>query len=102
AIEPLTRANGIYDRFPGAGTAAAETQLALARALWDGGGDRQRARRLAESAPDICVKLELPERAALAERWLASHTVGERKEAQGRCAVTSSPDTWPRSPCTSG
>src|SRR6185436_13352747 len=79
AIEPLTRANGIYDRFPGAGTAAAETQLALARALWDGGGDRQRARRLAESARDICVKLELPERAALAERWLASHTVGERK-----------------------
>jgi tetratricopeptide (TPR) repeat protein len=79
AIEPLTRANGIYDRYPGAGTTAAETQLALARALWDGGGDRQRARRLAESARDTCVKLERSDRAAAATKWLAGHALTERR-----------------------
>ena len=79
AIDPLSRAIDIYDRFPGSGSAAAETELALARALWDGGGDRGRARRLAEAARDTCVKLERTDRAASATKWLAAHTIAARK-----------------------
>ncbi len=53
---------------------AATAELALARALWETGGDKQRARRLAEQARDHFSTLvhREPERLA-AVRWIADH-----------------------------
>jgi hypothetical protein len=50
-------------------------QFLLARALWDSGGDRRRARTLAGQARDGYAGLEAGEPAVLAdlERWLAAH-----------------------------
>jgi len=54
----------------------AESQFGLARALWDAGRDRRRARQLAESARDTYAKLGQEKKAAIANTWLASHKLG--------------------------
>ena len=43
--------------------------FALARALWDSGGDRVRARRLAARAAELAVPADRP----AIETWLAAH-----------------------------
>jgi tetratricopeptide (TPR) repeat protein len=56
-----------------AGTIA-ETRLALGRALWDGGGDQARARRLVEQARAVYDSQRSSARPALEARaWLADH-----------------------------
>lgn len=52
AIAPLERALVLRQRQPGEPFLVAETRFALARALVAGGGDRDRARKLARSARD--------------------------------------------------
>jgi eukaryotic-like serine/threonine-protein kinase len=56
----------------------ADTQLLLARALWDGGGDRARAEVLAREAHASSRALENQHGAQRAERWLAEHGAARR------------------------
>jgi len=78
AVAPLERANEIYDRFEGAGTTGADTRFAFARALWDGGGERRRAVRLAESAREAYAKLDQQKRVTTIAEWLAAHRLAAR------------------------
>jgi tRNA A-37 threonylcarbamoyl transferase component Bud32/tetratricopeptide (TPR) repeat protein len=79
AIAPLERALSLETSQGIQPADRAETELALARALWDGGSDRVRARRLAEAA-----RADWADRAArfgsyyaaqqqLADEWLRLH-----------------------------
>jgi tetratricopeptide (TPR) repeat protein len=52
---------------------AAETRFALARALWDTGGDRARARGLAVAARDAYAHASDAEHARGVDTWLATH-----------------------------
>ena len=57
----------------------AETRFALARALWDAGGDRDRARRLAEASRDVYDRAKSNARPALEVRtWLVTHRAADR------------------------
>jgi tetratricopeptide (TPR) repeat protein len=51
----------------------AETRFATARALWDAGGDKKRARTLAEAARDAYARAGSRSLGDV-ERWLAAHT----------------------------
>ncbi len=75
AIAPLTRALAMRRRLGTAPREVAETSLALARALWDGGGDRAQAVALAERAREVFGVNPARDREALAEAdaWLAKH-----------------------------
>jgi tetratricopeptide (TPR) repeat protein len=53
ALPPLERALTIAERGPSQPDELASTRFSLARALWDGGGDRRRARVLAEQAREV-------------------------------------------------
>jgi eukaryotic-like serine/threonine-protein kinase len=75
ALPLLDRASALLEKGSSPESARAETHFALARALWDGGEDRARARQLAARAregararPKVYAKL-------LAEigAWLAAH-----------------------------
>jgi eukaryotic-like serine/threonine-protein kinase len=77
AIPPLERAVKIYDRQPP--TLARWSSVArfeLAQALWDSGGDRERARALARQAYESYRKFGEKGRTNLAdvETWLARHS----------------------------
>jgi eukaryotic-like serine/threonine-protein kinase len=65
AIAPLERALALPRGHFGIDDDRAETRLALARALWDGGGDRIRARKLGQEAATAKV--------AGAQAWLDAH-----------------------------
>jgi tetratricopeptide (TPR) repeat protein len=52
ALAPLRRALELREANPGDPADLAESQFALARALWDTGGDRQRAIELAKNSRD--------------------------------------------------
>jgi tetratricopeptide (TPR) repeat protein len=54
----------------------AESQFGLARALWDAGGDRRRARQLAQSARDAYAKVEQSAPVERVANWLTSHQLG--------------------------
>ena len=54
----------------------AETSFALAKALWLAGGDRARARTLADQARSSYAKLARPARLAEVVSWLGSHRRG--------------------------
>jgi serine/threonine-protein kinase len=54
----------------------AVTQFALARALWESGGDRHRARALAGVAADTFASHGRPNREKAARDWLGSHSAG--------------------------
>jgi len=75
AIAPLERAIALGGATDPA--ELAELRLALARALWDGDGDRARARNLAQLARvELAAAGPSPARAPIAgalERWLAEH-----------------------------
>ena len=59
AIVPLERAFKIREAQETDPSRRAETRFALARALWESGRDRRRARSLAEQARDSYAKAEL-------------------------------------------
>jgi tRNA A-37 threonylcarbamoyl transferase component Bud32/tetratricopeptide (TPR) repeat protein len=75
AVPPLERARRIYEGYPGMTGMAANTQFALARALWESGhkSDRRRARHLAEIAHETYASHRLAEKARTCARWLAAH-----------------------------
>ena len=56
-----------------AGKVSDETRFALARALWESGRDRLRARSLAEQAHDSYAKAELKTNVAEVDSWLHLH-----------------------------
>jgi serine/threonine-protein kinase len=79
AVPPLERAHRIRSAHESDPRLFAETEFALARALWDSGGDRPRAVHLAETAEKLYGDKSRPaapaveraaERAAEIDRWL--------------------------------
>ncbi|HEU0034800.1 MAG TPA: tetratricopeptide repeat protein [Kofleriaceae bacterium] len=76
AIAPLERALALYEEAKITPNFLANVQWPLARALWDAGRDRKRARDLAEAARKTSAASSMPihqERAKTIERWLADH-----------------------------
>jgi tetratricopeptide (TPR) repeat protein len=74
AVAPLERALRIREAHEPDPPTVAETRLALARALWDSGRDRARARRLAEQAREAYDRAKSTARPAQETRaWLAAH-----------------------------
>ena len=74
ALPPLERALRIREAHEADAMMVAETRLALARALWDAGHDRARARRLAEQARDVYDREKSTTRPAQETRaWVAAH-----------------------------
>jgi tetratricopeptide (TPR) repeat protein len=78
AIEPLESSVALQGSL---GRPGWETDAALARALWDGGGDRRRAVALAQQAHDLLTPLSVrygaqyKEEAAVVDGWLGAHTL---------------------------
>lgn len=74
---PLLEAALVAQTTPATAADRADTELALARALWATGGDRARARALAERARDYFAAHPLGARRARdlaeADRWLREH-----------------------------
>jgi len=68
SIELLERALRIRERAGVAGSAIAESRFALARALWDSGGDRVRAVALARNAREVARS------PGEIDRWLAARS----------------------------
>ena len=73
AIVPLERAFKIREAYETDPSRRAETRFALARALWESGRDRLRARALAEQAHDSYAKAELKTNVAEVDSWLHLH-----------------------------
>jgi tetratricopeptide (TPR) repeat protein len=74
AVAPLERANRVREAGEPDKLLVAETWFALARALWDGGGDRGRARDLAARARQAYAQLGThPKLLTAVEQWLATH-----------------------------
>jgi tetratricopeptide (TPR) repeat protein len=81
AVVPLERALALREKNDPQADHLGETRFALARALWDAGGNRNSALRLAVRARDDYRTLSFPStNAKLAEiaTWLASHPVPKR------------------------
>jgi eukaryotic-like serine/threonine-protein kinase len=70
ALIPLERAVKIREGQNVDPADEAETSFALARALWDSGRDRFRARQFAESARGIYVKSKMERERAAVETWI--------------------------------
>jgi tetratricopeptide (TPR) repeat protein len=77
ALAPLERAIALRESQPSDDADLGETRFTLARALWESGGDRARARRLAEGALETYTHAGAPSAKARAEveAWLRSHPV---------------------------
>jgi serine/threonine-protein kinase len=73
AIVPLERAFKIREMHEIDPSTRAETRFALARALWEAGRDRQRARILAEDARTGYVKAAALAKVTEVEGWLREH-----------------------------
>jgi serine/threonine protein kinase len=73
AIVPLERAFKIREERETDPARRAETRFALARALWEAGRDRGRARGLAEAARDSYAKAVLKPKLVEVEGWLRVH-----------------------------
>jgi eukaryotic-like serine/threonine-protein kinase len=76
AIVPLERAFKIREEHENDLARRAETRFALARALWEAGRDRARARGLAEQARDGYAKAVVKPKLAEVQSWLRSHPAG--------------------------
>jgi tetratricopeptide (TPR) repeat protein/predicted Ser/Thr protein kinase len=77
AVGPLERALVIRDRIETFPLPRGETRFALARALWDSGGDRARARALAKSArAEYESATSAAKTVAEIDAWLAAHGRG--------------------------
>jgi tetratricopeptide (TPR) repeat protein len=79
AIPFLERALRIRERADVDPAARAQTRFALARALWDGGGDRRRALALANTARDDYTSLHVSREFEQVDAWLAAHAM-KRKQ----------------------
>lgn len=76
ALPPLERALALRQAHEPDAATVAETRFALARALWDDGRDRPRARRLAEDAHDVYQgQPTLADKDREVTGWLAEHPV---------------------------
>ncbi len=73
AVVPLERAFKIREAHETDPSRRAETGFALARALWESGRDRLRARSLAQQAHDSYAKAELKANVAEVDGWLRLH-----------------------------
>ena len=76
AVPPLERALALAEHGDGDPETAASVRSALARALWDGAGNKARARQLAEQALEELAKGTTPllrKEADAARKWLAAH-----------------------------
>lgn len=73
ARAPLEQALAILDAAKIAGPASASARFALARALWETGGDRARAQKLVQRALADLGPGAAPERRAELDAWLAAH-----------------------------
>jgi len=71
AIAPLEQALVLREREPGREQAVAECRFFLAEALWDGGGDRQRAVRLARQAREGFVHTGKLQNVKNVDDWLS-------------------------------
>lgn len=69
AVVVLERAMKLRDTTNADPVGDAEVQFALARALWDSGGDKQRARELATAARPAVAERDRP----TVEKWLVAH-----------------------------
>jgi serine/threonine-protein kinase len=73
AVPLLERALRIRKEKEPDATYVATTEFALARALWESGGDRPRARALARSAREVYLTRRRPEKVGEVDVWLAAH-----------------------------
>ncbi len=73
AIVPLERAFKIREAHETDPSRRAETRFALARALWEAGRDRARARLLAQQARDSYAQAVAKPKLAEVESWLRGH-----------------------------
>jgi tetratricopeptide (TPR) repeat protein/predicted Ser/Thr protein kinase len=72
ALEPLEQALSLREKQKGQESASPEEcQFYLAQALWDGGGDRQRAFRLARQAREGFAHAEKPQSVKKVDDWLS-------------------------------
>jgi len=72
ALEPLEQALSLREKQKGQESASPEEcQFYLAQALWDGGGDRQRAVRLARQAKEGFAHAGKPQSVKRVEDWLS-------------------------------
>jgi len=78
AIAPLTSAIALFERRPRDARYLGAARNELARALWDSGGDRVRARGLAESAAAIFREEQDARLLREVETWLAAHPLPSR------------------------
>jgi serine/threonine protein kinase len=76
AIVPLERAFKIREAQETDPSRRAETRFALARALWESGRDRGRARLLAEEAREVYAKAVVKSKLAEVDSWLHGHGSG--------------------------
>ncbi|HEX3901501.1 MAG TPA: serine/threonine-protein kinase [Polyangia bacterium] len=74
AVVPLERAFKIREAQETDPSRRAETRFALARALWESGRDRGRARALALEARESYAKAEVKTKLAEVETWLQGHS----------------------------
>jgi serine/threonine protein kinase/tetratricopeptide (TPR) repeat protein len=79
AIAPLERALRIRDAQENDPTFVAETRFALAKALWDSGGDRARAVSLARTAKDKYAAEQASSELGEVDAWLASHPTQRKR-----------------------
>lgn len=78
AIEPLKKALTYEDTEP---EALAQSEFALAKALWDSGKDPEQARDVARQARERYVKLKKDPQVTEISTWLGTHTVAPPKPA---------------------
>jgi len=71
ASAPLEQALSLRKKQKGKESSLAECQFYLAQALWDGGGDRQRAVRLARQAREGFAKGQKPQNVKNVDNWLS-------------------------------
>jgi serine/threonine protein kinase/tetratricopeptide (TPR) repeat protein len=76
AVVPLERAFKIREAQETDPSRRAETRFALARALWEAGRDRTRARALAVEARESYAKAEIKAKLAEVDGWLKVHAAG--------------------------
>jgi tetratricopeptide (TPR) repeat protein len=85
AVSYLERALRIREEKGSDPTLVAETRFGLARALWEGGGDRGRALSLARSAREAYAPNNRPRQLAEVDAWLAFHAKNvHRRSGQGQ------------------
>jgi tetratricopeptide (TPR) repeat protein len=85
ALPPLERALALREAAKGDESELAETQFALARALWESGGDLLRARKLAQAARALLAADPRNARElAPVNQWLAAARGGESASSANR------------------